>query len=53
MGNTESNTRQPNYKIFKIIHVSNDKNNKYIKVRLHDYVTYEDGKYSHIYLEKE
>jgi len=53
MGNTESNTRQRNYKVFKITHVENNKDNKYIKVYLHDYVTYQDGNYKHVYLEKD
>src|SRR4051794_16391543 len=46
MGNTQSNTRTTNYKIFRI--VSRDDNQNYIRCYLDDYVTYSNGNYKHM-----
>jgi len=46
MGNTESNTRQPNYKIYRIIRV--DEEEEYTRCYLDDYVPYRNGNRKHI-----
>jgi len=51
MGNTESNTRQPNYKIYRIIRVDEEKD--YTRCYLDDYVPYRNGNRKHIDFEND
>ena len=54
MGNTESNERKPDYKIYKVVNTWGKlTDGDYIRYYLNDYVTYKNGKYCHIDLKKE
>ena len=54
MGNTESNERKPDYKIYKIVNTWGKlTDGDYIRYYLSDYVTYKNGKHCHIDLKKD
>lgn len=46
MGNSQSNTRTTNYKVFRIGSV--EENDNFIRCHLDDYITYSNGRYKHI-----